>query len=247
MALDAERVDPMTATAATTSIQRPRPPRIRRRTGPALALAAAALVLAGGPAAAHPHVWVSVETTVLYDKGTVVGLGHKWTFDEMYTAMALQGLDANGDGVYDRKELAELAQINIDGLKEFDYFTFAKLGQSNLAFAPPKDYWLEHANGVLSLHMVTPLVQPVLAEAEGLSFTVTDPSYFIAFELAKQDPVRLSEGAPAGCVANVAAPQEDSELAQRLGDAFKEQLGGGDAMGLGVGLTKSITLSCPKS
>ncbi len=211
------------------------------------AIAACAIALVPGTALAHPHVWVSVEATVLYDKGTVIGLAHKWTFDEMYTAMAIQGLDTNNDGVYDRNELAELAQVNIDGLKEFDYFTFAKLGQSPLPFAPPRDYWLEHSNGVLSLHMVTPLAQPVLAEAEGLSFSIYDPSYFIAFDLAKTDPVRLSEGAPAGCAASIGEPLENSELAQRLGDAFKEQLGGGNAAALGIGVTKSIMLSCPKS
>lgn len=90
----------------------------------ALAMAAAL----AGPAAAHPHVWVTVETTVVYDGGQVTGLQHKWTFDDMYTAMAIQGLDANGDGTYSREELAELAQVNMDGLKEFAYFTVAKLG-----------------------------------------------------------------------------------------------------------------------
>src|SRR5690606_6177417 len=75
-----------------------------------------AVVLAGAsPAAAHPHVWVTVETTVLYQGGAITGLQHKWTFDDMYTAMAIQGLDTNGDGTYSREELTELAQVNIDG------------------------------------------------------------------------------------------------------------------------------------
>ena len=49
---------------------------------------------------------------------------HKWMFDEFYTAMAIEGLDKNKDGVYDREELAELAKVNIEGLKDFAYFTF---------------------------------------------------------------------------------------------------------------------------
>ncbi|HYD15318.1 MAG TPA: DUF1007 family protein, partial [Hyphomicrobium sp.] len=57
---------------------------------------AVAFALSTAPAAAHPHVWVTVETTVLYDGGKITGLQHKWTFDDMYTAMAIQGLDANG-------------------------------------------------------------------------------------------------------------------------------------------------------
>ena len=73
-----------------------------------LGLLALALAVAGGApsARAHPHVWVTVETTVVYENGSVTGLQHKWSFDDMYTAMAIQGLDANGDGTYSREELA---------------------------------------------------------------------------------------------------------------------------------------------
>ena len=57
-------------------------PRARRR----LALAAAAMAAATGPATAHPHVWISVATTVVYGNGAVTALRNRWTFDEIYTA-----------------------------------------------------------------------------------------------------------------------------------------------------------------
>ena len=107
-------------------------------------LFATAAVAATEDATAHPHVYVTVESTVLYDKGTVTGLRQRWYFDEFYTTMAVEGLDTNGDGVFDRKELAELAKVNIEGLAQMDYFTFAKLGEQRLAFDPPKDYFLDH-------------------------------------------------------------------------------------------------------
>ncbi|MEZ5851444.1 MAG: DUF1007 family protein [Hyphomicrobiaceae bacterium] len=110
------------------------------RAGLALALATGAT----GPVQAHPHVWVSVETTVLFEGGSISGFAHKWTFDEFYTAMAIQDLDTNKDGRYSREELAELAKINIDGLKEFGYFTNANLGEARLALDAPRDYWLDH-------------------------------------------------------------------------------------------------------
>jgi ABC-type uncharacterized transport system substrate-binding protein len=115
-----------------------------------LALAGWAAVTAP-PASAHPHVWVAVEITVVYENGRITGLRHKWTFDDMYTAMAIEGLDTNGDKIYSREELADLAKVNIDGLKEFGYFTYAKLGQTALKMKEPTDYWLEHKDGVLSL------------------------------------------------------------------------------------------------
>ena len=67
------------------------------------------LIFATG-ADAHPHVWVSVKTTVLFKGDAIVGLQQHWTFDEFYAAMAIEGLDKNNDGVYDRQELAPLAQ-----------------------------------------------------------------------------------------------------------------------------------------
>ena len=76
---------------------------------------AAIAVLLGlcAPANAHPHVWVTVETTLLYERGGFTGFRHKWTFDEFYSAMAVEGLDTNNDGKYSREELAELAKVNV--------------------------------------------------------------------------------------------------------------------------------------
>jgi ABC-type uncharacterized transport system substrate-binding protein len=207
-------------------------------------LAALACAAVATPAAAHPHVWVSVETTVVYDKGAITGFRHRWTFDELYTTMAIQGLDANNDGTYDRKELAELAQVNMDGLKEFDYFTQSRLGGQPLKNGAPKDYWLEHKDGVLSLNFVLPLAQPVLAEAEGFSFAVSDPSYFIAFDLAKDQPIKLSDGAPPGCQASVVAAEQDKAEIERLGKAFQQELGGAAA---NFGVARQIAINCPKS
>jgi ABC-type uncharacterized transport system substrate-binding protein len=200
------------------------------------------------PVQAHPHVWVSVETTVLYEGGHVTGLRHKWTFDDMYTTMAIEGLDVNGDGTYSKEELADLAKVNMDGLKDFGYFTHAKLGETVLKVKEPVDYWLEHKDGVLSLHFTLPLEQPVLAEAEELNFSVYDETFFIAFDLAKDNPIKLSEGAPSGCTASVVVPQNDVEQLQNLNSAFGGQLTAGNAnFGMGSGYAQTVTVSCKKS
>ncbi|MGD9806745.1 MAG: DUF1007 family protein [Hyphomicrobiaceae bacterium] len=195
----------------------------------AMVFAAAAFASA---ADAHPHIWVTTKTTVLYENGAVVGLRHDWTFDQYYSEMAIEGLDKNNDGKYSREELAELAKVNVEALKEFAYFTFPKLAGADLAVAPPKDYYLEHRhekpkppitdpnalqadpkaadtqkNGdatagpvsILTLHFTLPLAKPVLAEAEGFSFSIGDPTFFIAFEPAADDPVTIGPGAPKGC------------------------------------------------
>ena len=212
----------------------------------------AALTLAVGlaglasSALAHPHVWVTAWATVLYDHNTITGLQQAWTFDEFYTQQAIEGLDKNGDGKYDRQELSELAQVNMDGLKEFNYFTFAKLGTEDLKFKPPVDYWLEYTDKkILTLHFTLPLEKPVPADATGFAFSVSDPSYFIAFDLAKDNPIKLGPGAPPGCAAMISDPAEDDADSQKLNQAFANALG--NNANSGFGMVKSVAIHCAKS
>ena len=171
---------------------------------------------------AHPHMWVTVETTVLYDKGTFTGLREKWTFDEYYTAYAIEGLDKNHDGIYDREELSELAKVNIEAMKEVGYFTYPVLGGQEVKLKPAQDYWLEHKDGVLSLYFTVLFDQPILTEAESFGFAVEDPTFFIAFEPAKTDPVKFGEGAPKSCRARPGRGREDNNDAERLAKAFAQ-------------------------
>jgi ABC-type uncharacterized transport system substrate-binding protein len=214
------------------------------------ALAFAAGLGLGAPKLwAHPHVWVNVKATVVYDNGTISGLEQAWTFDEFYTQQAIEGLDADGDGKYSREELKELAQVNIDGLKEFDYFTHAKLGEGALAFSAPVDYWLEHTDkGILTLHFRLPLQHAVLAEAPGFNFSVFDPSYFIAFTLAEKEPIKLGAGAPSGCRIDIHDPMDETADTKRLTEAFSSVMGnGGTVEGVGGGDNQTVAVSCAKS
>lgn len=183
-----------------------------------LAVAFAGLLIAATQANAHPHVWVTMKSEVVYaPDGTVVGIRHAWTFDDMFSTFALQGLESKEKGKFTREELQPLAEVNVTSLKEYDFFTFAKLNGKKIQFVEPKDYHLELSKDqLLTLHFMLPLKTP--AQTKSMDFEVFDPSYFVDFQLAEKDPVSLS-GAPAGCKANLAKPKElTKEMAQKLAE-----------------------------
>jgi ABC-type uncharacterized transport system substrate-binding protein len=145
-------------------------------------------------AEAHPHVWVTFHSEVLYAAdGTMTGVRHAWTFDDMFSAYALQGISHAKKGQYTREELAPLAQVNVESLKEYGYFTFARADGKKVKFSEPVDYWLEYKNAALTLHFTLPL--KAAATAKVMQIEVYDPSIFVDFEFAKDQPVSLS-GAP---------------------------------------------------
>ena len=128
---------------------------------------AALVALVGGIAAvtgagAHPHVFVDARGVIEIDEaGRLAAIRHQWTFDEFFSAYAVEGLDANGDGTYSREELADLAEINVVSLEDFGFFTFAGPEGEAVRVGRPRDYWLDMADGLLTLNYTLPLAQPV--------------------------------------------------------------------------------------
>ena len=178
--------------------------RMRMNPVKTVVFALASLLLAGGSASAHPHVWISSTAEVVYaPDGTVKGVRHAWTFDEMFSVFATQGIDTKKKGEFTREELMPLAKTNVESLKEFDYFTLAKADGKNADFTDAVDYYLTFKDSALTLHFTLPFKTPV--KAKDLVVEVYDPSYFVDFSLAEKDPVALV-GAPTTCKLVVARP-----------------------------------------
>ena len=198
--------------------------RLISRLIPVIAAALAGL-LGGGAAKAHPHVWVTVQSQAITDQGgAVTGIRHKWTFDELYSQFAVQGLDKKGGNTPSREDLQELADTNIQSLKDFDYFTTPKLNDKKLSLKAPTDYYLELKDGLLSLHFTLPLAQSAALPKDRFSFSVADPSFFIAFEFAKEKPVGFTGEPPKGCTIALATPEQEKAEMKKLAESFNKSL-----------------------
>jgi ABC-type uncharacterized transport system substrate-binding protein len=162
------------------------------------------LVAAAVPALAHPHVWVTMKSEIVYSPdGMITGVRHAWTFDEMFSTFATQGIESKNKGEFTREELKPLAEVNVTSLKEFGFFTFAKAAGNKVALIDPADYFLEFNNSMLTLNFTLPVQTPV--KAPSLEVEIYDPDYFVDFSFAEKDPVALS-GAPAVCKFAVGRP-----------------------------------------
>ena len=160
-----------------------------------ISLAVALCIGCASSVAAHPHVWATVRSEIVFGPDhRITGIRHAWTFDEFYTAMAVQGLDTDGDGVYSKEELDPLAKVNVESLKEFAYFTFVRLGKSEkpLPLKEPVDYSIDYDKTLLTLHFTLPLETPLDPKTEEVAVDVYDPSFFVAFGFATDAPVKLS-------------------------------------------------------
>ena len=204
----------------------------------ALLALAGGLALAALPAQAHPHVWITAASVLVYaPDGSITGVRHAWTFDDMFTTYALQGIETKTKGVYTPEQLAPLAKDNVENLKEYGFFTFAKADGKKEKFQEPTDYFLEYKDSALTLHFMLPLKAPV--KPKQLALEVYDPSFFIDFKFEEKEPVKLV-GAPADCKINFQRPGEAE--ARKL---TEEMVASGDQSNYGAMYANKISVNCP--
>jgi ABC-type uncharacterized transport system substrate-binding protein len=216
-------------------------PPVLRRFIAAAVLAIASLTV-NDAAVAHPHVWVTMKSELVYGPdGSVTGIRHAWTFDDMYSAFATQGLESKTRGVFTREELAPLAAENVTSLKEFEYFTFAKFDGKKAAFGEPADYWAEFKDSVLTLYFTLPINAP--AKARAIDLEVYDPTYFVDFSFAKDNPLVLKD-APKTCEFSVKKPN-DAEATAKMQSLGEAAFAGGDASNYGALFANKAAVKCP--
>jgi ABC-type uncharacterized transport system substrate-binding protein len=140
--------------------------------------------------------------------------------------------------------LQSLAEANAQSLKEFDYFTYARIDgkrQKN-AFVDPTDYWFEYdpKETVLTLHFTLPFKQP--AKAKSLILEIYDPEFLIDFGFVEKEPVKLV-GAPPQCILTTNKPNDVNFPATlRLDQSFMTSEAN---VGMGMNFANKVSVQCP--
>jgi ABC-type uncharacterized transport system substrate-binding protein len=207
-----------------------------------ISLIALTMLAFAAPARAHPHVWVTMHTELVYaPDGSITGVRHHWAFDDMFSAFATQGMEAKEKGKFTREELAPLAKVNVESLKEYDYFTYATAdGKKAELTEPAPDYWLDFNDSILTLNFTLPFKTPI--KAKELKVEVYDPTIFVDFEWAKKEPVHLV-GAP-HCKADVVMPREMTFAEGKALSAIPAEQQN-TTMAIGSQFANKILVHCP--
>lgn len=164
--------------------------------------------LRGDPAAAHPHVWIDAVATFVFDGGALVGLRHRWQFDELFGSFVIEEHDLDGDGRFDEAEIKAVREQAFSNLREYDYFTHVRIDGEEVLLHEVSDFAARIENDVLVYEFALPLPEPVDPGADRLAVGIYDVEYYVEVVLDEDDPVRF-EGIPSG--ACIFAVREDTD------------------------------------
>lgn len=185
---------------------RPRPPqpgaagpRARRGAGPAAALA---LLLAAGPAAAHPHVFIDSGVDFLFDgEGRLTHLRITWIYDPLSSLFMLEdlGIAEAADGTIGAEAEAALARYQSQWIEGFEGDSYLWAEGERIGLSGPLETRAAYDAGAVEIRFLRALAAPVEPGGEVLA-KLYDPTYFSAYFVTLEPRV---EAAPDACRAEV--------------------------------------------
>ncbi len=203
----------------------------------------ASLTFAGGSAQAHPHVWIDATVGIAVTAGAEArSVAVTWMFDEMYSTVAVFGLDTDGDGVTSSAELELLIGESMVSLQEWNYFLDVRQDGARLKTGKAVDAVASLEDGRLVYRYTVPLAAPADLNAAPLVVRAFDPSFYIDVSFPEDASVALG-AAPAACSARITEPPPMQET--MLGEAalLDNDFAPGSE-GLGGQYAQKVTVAC---
>ena len=136
------------------------------------------MLVAAGPAIAHPHAWIDMRSRILLDDaGRVSGFELDWLFDEIYSAVILEDVkraDRRNPAVLNQ----EAARI-MRNLKDHAYFSELQIDGAAAAFGTVAESAGSLDGARFRVRFTVPVAAPVDPRGRDVRLAVYDPSYYI--------------------------------------------------------------------
>ena len=161
-------------------------------------------------AAAHPHVFVEAQVTVVFDQDGGVGVKLDWFYDDFFSLLVTTdlGIDMDGDLVLTSAE-QDLLDTQITAWPP-DYAGDLEVSQGDavIALEAKQNHTMTYAEGLFHEAHLRPISALAKRDAP-LQIRVYDPSFYTAYEL--RGPVVI-EGRD-DCAAEIIAADIDAAYA----------------------------------
>lgn len=193
-------------------------------------------------AIAHPHGWIDLRTEVVLDEnGFVSALTVNWNFDEFYSAFVLEDIIRAGEDT--EAALAQLTVENLNGLKEFDYFTKIYSDGSEIEIGEAADALTSIANDRLRMTFTIPLSHPVNPRTSAFEYAVYDPTYYIEILHISEEAIALQGPRSDTCKIAMEKPNPDASAISLAASLGQTEVGPDN---LGQLFAEVVKITCPK-
>jgi ABC-type uncharacterized transport system substrate-binding protein len=159
----------------------------------------------GGPAKAHPHVFVDARTGFIFGAdGQLEALRISWTYDEFTTLILFESLnlDQDGDGQFNDADHAAIIEGETNWDSAYRGDVYLELSGQDYPLGRPEAAVVTLNNNQVEVSFDLPLSQPIRIDTAPVFLRLYDPFFYYAYTIVPPtDPSDLPEGCQALIVA----------------------------------------------
>lgn len=178
-------------------------------------------IASGGPASAHPHIFIDNTVTFLFKGSQITGIHQHWVFDDVFSDQMLSDFDKDGDGMFSAAESQAIAKGTMPNMAEFRYFNYEWVDGKDLGKIEPIDFVATANDKLVAFDLTVKLPKPVDPRTQKLKVEINDREYYIEIDLAKEDPVRFKGAEGLACVPRI---RDDAENAYYGGFIYPQEI-----------------------
>lgn len=150
------------------------------------------LILCGVRVEAHPHQFIDLYMTLVFDRKGFVGIEAEWHFTKQFAQVLAWGYDKNGDNIFDEEETASLYNGDFSTFLRDNLYFHVRLQDGVFSVATIENFkaWIYLDEVQVSFFM--PCSIPALPGGTYFELATYDETIFNSFDLVmirtKHDP-----------------------------------------------------------
>ena len=132
-------------------------------------------------------MFITSETTFVFNSEKLQGIFVQWTFDDMFSATIIDEYDKDKSGSFDTKETAVVKKNAFDYVAESKYFIDMKINGKAQVIKKVSRFTAKIKNNRLIYRFFVPLDLKVQKKETILNFSVFDETFYIDFDVKKPE------------------------------------------------------------
>ncbi len=180
---------------------------------------------------------------ILDEQGQLIAIRQHWAFDTYFSMVTLaDAMNEHGDK---QTGLTKMADQMIHNLTQYRYFSVLTIDGIEIELPRPSSYQLtentHQEQSILELEMRFDIARPTVIRDKNLTWSVFDPTYYIAMNYWKVENVSVKGGTDAQCRLNLDSPSPSFELIEYAQNLDRTRR---DTDGLGVNFAEKVQITC---
>lgn len=175
-----------------------------------LAAAGCFVMLLVTSAAAHPHMWVDLESSVmLNDEGRATAIKQVWLFDDFFSTAVIEdaGLHPDGAGAGIQEEINRI----VTTLEPYNYFTLIKHGSRTLPLSFDGDVTWEVIQNRIQMTFTVRVDDYIELNTQNFSYAIFDPTYYVEMAHLDGATIRVEGEKSDNCNSWIEQPNPSSD------------------------------------